>query len=82
MQCRTTDVLIIFNAFEPVKLVHELLLNSVGVQKAFEKSCSTLMECFDPSLNLATDVNAISYQYRSIIKEFVRVYAKDIYQLR
>jgi hypothetical protein len=82
MQFLTTDVLIIFNAFEPVKLVNELLLNSVVAQKAFEESCSTLMECFDPSFNLATDVNAKSYQYRSIIQEFVRVYAKDIYQLR
>jgi hypothetical protein len=82
MQCLTTDVLIIFIAFGPVKLVHELLLNPFIVQAAFEKSCNTLVECFNPSLNLATDSNAISYLYRFIIQGFVRVYAKDIYQLR
>ena len=32
VQCLTTDVLIIFNSQEPVKLVHTLILNSVEVQ--------------------------------------------------
>lgn len=82
MQCLTTDVLIIFNSQEPVKLVHDLILNSTVVQNASKKSCCMLMDCFTNSINLATDVNAISYLYQFIIQGFIRVYAKDIYQLR
>ena len=82
MQCLTTDVLIIFNSQEPVKLVHKLILNSVKVQRAFKESCYSMVELFTPSLNLATDINAISFLYQFLIQGFVRVYAKDIYQLR
>ena len=82
MQCLTTDVLIIFNSQEPVKLVHNLILNSKVVQNAFKLSCFMLTDCFTSSINLAADVNAISYLYQFIIQGFVRVYAKDIYQLR
>lgn len=82
IQCLTTDVLIIFNSQEPVKLVHKLLLNSQVVQSAFKKSCCMLLDCFTSSINLATDLDPISYLYQFLIQGFVRVYAKDIYQLR
>lgn len=82
MQCLTTDVLIIFNSQEPVKLVHKLILNSGEVQRAFKESCCMMVELFTPSLNLATDINAISFLYQFLIQGFVRVHAKDIYQLR
>jgi hypothetical protein len=82
MQCLTTDVLIIFNSQEPVKLVHQLILNSKKVQRAFEESCGMMVELFTPLLNLATDITAISFLYQFLIQGFVRVHAKDIYQLR
>ena len=33
-----------------------------------------LMDCFTNVINLATDVNVISYLYKFIIQEFLRVY--------
>lgn len=47
MQSLSTDVLILFNSSDPVKLVHQLILNSNLVQKAFKKSCYTLHDYFD-----------------------------------
>ena len=82
MQCLTTDVLIIFNSQEPVKLVHTLILNSGEVQRAFKESCYMMVELFTPSLNLASDINAISFLYQLLIQGFVRIHARDVYQLR
>jgi hypothetical protein len=41
-----------------------------------------MAELFTPSLNLATDINAISFLYQFLIEGYVRLHAKDIYQLR
>ena len=82
MQSLTTDVLILFNSIEPVKKVKEIILNSINVQNAFKKSCLTLQHCFTEGLNLATDKNPISYLFQFLITGFIRVYSKDIYQLR
>ena len=46
MQSLSTDVLIIFNSYDPVKRVHQVILNSSTVQEAFKKSCHTLQENF------------------------------------
>ena len=82
MQSLTTDVLILFNSIEPVKKVKEVIINSINVQNAFKKSCLSLQHCFTEGLNLATDKNPISYLFQFLITGFVRVYSKDIYQLR
>ena len=39
MQSLTTDVLILFNSFEPVKRVEQVISNSKSVQSAFKTSC-------------------------------------------
>ena len=82
MQSLTTDVLILFNSIEPVKRVQEVILNSINVQDAFKKSCFTLQHCFIEGLNLATDKSPISFLFQFLITGFIRVYSKDIYQLR
>ena len=82
MQPLTTDVLILFNSIEPVKRVKEIILNSINVQNAFKKSCLTLQHCCTEGLNLATEKNPISYLFQFLITGFIRVYSKDIYQLR
>ena len=82
MQSLSTDVLILFNSFEPIKLVHKLILNSVGVQLAFKESCYMLPNCFDGAINLAEDKTPICYLFQFLVQGFIRVYSKDIYQLR
>ena len=82
MQSLSTNVLILFNAYEPVKLVQNVILNSKKVQLYFRNSCIMLQDEFTPELNLALDENPISYLYRFLIHGFIRVHAKDIYQLR
>ena len=82
MQSLSTNVLILFNAYEPVKLVQNVILNSKKVQLYFQNSCVTLKDEFNSDLNLALDENPISYLYRFLIHGFIRVHAKDIYQLR
>lgn len=82
MQSLTTDVLILFNAFEPVKLVHKVILNSKNVQSAFQQSCYMLQDLFTDGVDLAVDDNPISFLYQFLINGFIRTYAKDIYQLR
>lgn len=82
MQCLSTDVLILFNSFEPVKLVHKLILNSKTVQKLFKQSCYMLPNIFDVEVNLAVDKSPICYLYQFLVQGFIRVYSKDIYQHR
>ena len=82
IQSLSTDVLIIFNSYNPVHRVHQVILNSTKVQEAFKKSCYTLQDNFIDGIDLATDDNSISYLYQFLIQGFIRVYAKDIYQLR
>ena len=82
MQSLSTDVLILFNSCEPVKLVHHVILNSELVQKAFKKSCFMLHDQFDSTTNIAKDKSAISYLFQFLVQGFIRVYSKDIYQLR
>ena len=55
MQFLTTDVLILFNAYEPVKRVHKLILNSKVVQAAFKKSCIMVQDHLIEGLDLAID---------------------------
>lgn len=82
MQSLSTDVLILFNSSEPVKLVHEVILNSELVQKAFKKSCYMLNDYFDSTIDIAKDKSAICYLFQFLVQGFIRVYSKDIYQLR
>ena len=82
MQSLTTDVLILFNSFEPVKKVEQVILNSKSVQSAFKISCFMHLDLFTTDLNLVVDKCPIAYLYRFIIQGFIRVYSKDIYQLR
>ena len=82
MQSLSTNVLILFNAYEPVKLVQNVILNSKKVQLYFQNSCVMLKDEFTSVQNLALDENPISYLYRFLIHGFIRVHAKDIYQLR
>ena len=82
MQCLSTDVLILNNSSEPVKLVHQLILNSKVVQKAFMESCYTLQDSFDCAMNMAEDKTPICYLFQFLVQGFIRVYSKDIYQLR
>ena len=82
MQCLSTDVLILFNSFEPIKLVHKLLLNSVVVQKLFKISCYMLPNIFDVEVDLAVDKSPICYLFQFLIQGFMIVYSKDIYQHR
>ena len=82
MQSLTTDVLILFNAFDPVKLVHKVILNSKNVQSAFRISCYMLEDHFKEGIDLAVDEYPISFLFQFIINGFVRTHAKDIYQLR
>ena len=84
MQSLTTDVLIIFNAIEPVKKVEYVIQNSIKVKEAFKASCTslTLQLMFTEDLDLANDTFPISILYRFLITGFIRVYSKDIYQIR
>ena len=82
MQSLTTDVLILFNSIEPVKKVKNVIINSINVQNAFKNSCLSLQHCFTEGLNLAIDKNPISYLFQFLITSFIRVYSKDVYQLR
>lgn len=81
MQCLSTDVLILFNSSEPVKLVHELILHSDSVQKAFIKSCYTMQDNFEGAMNLAEDKTPVCYLFQFLVQGFIRVYSKDIYQI-
>ena len=82
MQSLTTDVLILFNSFEPVKRVEQVILNSKSVQSAFKTSCFMHTDLFTTELDLVLDKCPIAYLYRFLIQGFIRVYSKDIYQLR
>lgn len=82
MQSLSTDVLILLNSSEPVKLVHEVILNSEVVQKAFKKSCYMLHDYFDSTIDIAKDKSAICYLFQFLVQGFIRVFSKDIYQLR
>ena len=82
MQSLSTDVLILYNAMEPIKLVQEVILNSKNVQNAFKESCFMLIDQFKDETNLVDDNDPICYLYRFLIEGFIRVDAKDIYQLR
>ena len=73
MQSLSTDVLILFNSFEPIKLVHKLILNSVRVQLAFKESCYMLPNCFDGAINLAEDKTPICYLFQFLVQGFIRV---------
>ena len=73
-------VLILYNFIEPSKNVKEVLLNSINVQDAFKKSCfhSTIL-IYRRSLS--------RFGYKPYIlfisvTGFIRVYSKDIYQLK
>ena len=82
MQSLPTDVLILFNAMEPVKMVQKIILNSTAVQTAFKESCFMLTAEFTNETNLVDGKDPICYLYRFLIQGFIRVYSKDIYQLR
>ena len=82
MQSLTSDVLILFNSDEPVSKVKEVIMNSTNVQNAFKESCVTLQHCFTDSLDLALHKTPIAFLFQFIITGFLRVYSKDIYQLR
>jgi hypothetical protein len=82
MQSLSTDVLILYNALEPIKMVQKVILNSENVQKAFKESCFMLIDQFKDETNLVDGKDPICYLYRFLIEGFIRVYAKDIYQLR
>jgi hypothetical protein len=82
MQSLTTDVLILFNSFEPIKRVEQVILKSKSVQSAFKTSCFMHTDLFTTDLDLTTDKCPIAYLFRFIIQGFIRVYSKDIYQLR
>ena len=84
MQSLTTDVLIIFNAYEPIKRVREVIINSKYVQKASLESCGIeLVNLYYKVENyLATAKDAISFLYQFIVDGFIRVYAKDLYAIR
>ena len=82
MQCLSIDVLILYNSSEPVKLVHQLILNSKVVQNAFMNSCYILQDKFHGAMNMAEDKTPICYLFQFLVQGFIRVYSKDIYQLR
>ena len=82
MQSLTTDVLILCNAFEPVKRVHKVILNSKNVQLAFKESCFMLQDSFKENMSLADDENPISFLFQFIINGFIRTHANNIHQLR
>lgn len=82
MQSLSTDVLILFNAMEPVKMVQKIILNSTAVQTAFKVSCFMLTAEFTNETNLVDGKDPICYLHRSLIQGFIRVYSNDIYQLR
>ena len=82
MQSLTTDVLILFNSDEPVNKVKQTIMNSTNVQNAFRESCVTLQHCFTDGLDLALHKTPIAFLFQFIITGFLRVYSKDIYQLR
>ena len=82
MQSLTINVLILFYSIEPLRKVKEVIMHSVNVQNALKNSCSSLQHCFTEGLNLATDKNPISFLFQFLINGFMRVYSKDIYQLR
>ena len=82
MQSLSTDVLILFNAMEPVKLVQKVILNSTVVQTAFKESCFMLTGEFKNETNLVAGKDPICYLFRFLIQGFIRVYSKEIYQMR
>ena len=61
MQCMSTNVLILHKSSEPVKLVHQLILNLRVVQKVFMVSCYTLQDSFYCAMNMAEDKTPICY---------------------
>ena len=82
MQSLSTDVLILFNSLEPVKIVEQVILKSSVVHRAFQQSCSMHADLFFPGLNLSTDKSPIAFLFRFLVQGFIRVYSKDIYQFR
>ena len=79
MQSLSTDVLTLYNAMEPVKMVQKVLLISTVVQAAFKESCSMLTAEFTNERNLVDGKELICYRYRFLVQDFIRVYSKDIY---
>jgi hypothetical protein len=67
IQSLSTNVLILFNSSEPVKLVHEVILNSEVVQKAFKKSWNMLHDYFDSTIDIANDKSAICYLFQFFV---------------
>jgi hypothetical protein len=65
MQSITTDVLILFNSFEPVKRVEQVILNSKSVQSAFKASL------FTTDLDLTLDKCPIAYLYRLLFRDLL-----------
>ena len=59
MQSLSTDVLILFILCEPVKLVHQLILNSVKVHGASKQSWYIVQDCFEGVINLAEEKTPI-----------------------
>ena len=84
MQSLTTDVLIIFNAYEPVKRIRDVIINSKNVQNAFLNSCGVDLVGMNYKVenDLATAKDAISFLFQFIVDGFIRVYAKDLYAIR
>ena len=74
MQSLSTNVLILFNAQEPVKLVQNDALNSKKVQLYSRNSCTMLHDEFTPELNLALDENPYClYQFDEFEVSFFRI---------
>jgi hypothetical protein len=76
MNSMSTDVLILFNAQEPVKLVQNVIIKSLRVQDAFRASCGTdILEKYENDLTVNN--NPLSFLYHFLIEGFIRVYSKD-----
>ena len=72
MQSLSTDVLILFNSLEPVKLVEQVILKSSVVHRAFQQSCSMYADLFFPGLDLSTDKSPIAFLFRFLVQGFIR----------
>jgi hypothetical protein len=76
MQSITTDVLILFNSFEPVKRVEQVILNSKSVQSAFKASCFMHTALFTTDLDLTLDKCPIAYLYRLLFRDLLEFILK------
>jgi hypothetical protein len=68
MQSLSTDVLILYNAMGPIKMVQKVNLYSDNVQKAFKESCFMLIDQFKDETNLVDGKDPICYLYRFSLK--------------